>query len=320
MLDLYVRANIDDRVAVPGITRVTHEFSINPFDHNIFWLFFGRIFGKKNAEALSRSDDPHTVLFLKQLRETESWQEFRSIYFEVIHITDVVLEQNASVFAKKMKKEIGQVDARVFRRVWLEQKRQLLSVVFGVVATICTGGLLFLIGLISRYHPSKGHQNFLRAAVQLVEDCPEVHFVLAGRGVDQHNKNLTKSIHELCLESRVHLLGERTDTPRVTAALDLAVSSSFSEGFPNSIGEAMACGVPCVATDVGDSARIVEDTGAIVPPGDHRALAAAWKHLLEIGPEGRQELGAAARNRIKERFNLPAMVTQYEELYRQLIC
>lgn len=149
MLDLYVRANIDDRVAVPGIAHVTHEFSINPFDQNIFWLFFGRIFGKKNAEALSRSDDPHAVLFLKQLRDTESWQEFRRIYFEIIHITELVLEQNASVFAKKMRKEMGQIDARVFRRVWFEQRRQLLSVVFGVVATICTCGVLFLIGLIS---------------------------------------------------------------------------------------------------------------------------------------------------------------------------
>jgi glycosyltransferase involved in cell wall biosynthesis len=178
----------------------------------------------------------------------------------------------------------------------------------------------FLIGLISRYHPSKGHQNFLRAAAQLVKDCPEVHFVLAGRGVDHNNEILMKSIRELCLEGRVHLLGERTDTARVTAALDLATSTSFSEGFPNSIGEAMACGVPCVVTDVGDSAWIVGDTGVVVPPGAHRALAAAWRDLVEIGVEGREDLGAAARNRIRERFNLRAMVAQYEELYRSLLC
>jgi len=177
-----------------------------------------------------------------------------------------------------------------------------------------------LIGLISRYHPSKGHQDFLRAAALLVQDCPGVRFILVGREVDHNNEALMKPIRKLCLVNYVHLLGERMDVPDITAVLDLATSSSYSEGFSNSIGEAMACGVPCVVTDVGDSAWIVGETGAVVPPGDHRALATAWKHLLEIGPEGRQELGAAARNRIKERFNLSAMVTQYEELYGQLIC
>jgi hypothetical protein len=167
MLDLYVRANVDDRVAVPGIARVTHDFSINAFDHNIFWLFFGRIFGEKNADTLSQSDDSYIVLFLKQLRETESWQEFRRIYFEVINITDTILEQNASIFAKKMKKAMGQTEVRVFRRVWFEQRKQLLSVVFGVIATICTVGVLFIIGLISSTY---GLSNLLPSVRRFVHE------------------------------------------------------------------------------------------------------------------------------------------------------
>jgi len=172
-----------------------------------------------------------------------------------------------------------------------------------------------LIGLIGRYHALKDHPNFLRAAALLREKISDVQFVLAGREINWDNQPLRELIQELGLVERVHLLGERQDMPRITAALDLAVSASFGEGFPNVIGEAMACGVPCVVTDVSDLPWIVGGTGRVVPPRDAAALAQAFVEMVELGVDGREELGAAARERIMERFGLDSMVTQYEALY-----
>jgi len=176
-----------------------------------------------------------------------------------------------------------------------------------------------LIGLVARYHTMKDHANFLEAAAVLLKTHPRVHFVLAGEGIDIHNKNLLELINRFGVSSQVHLLGERSDTARITAALDIASSSSaFGEGFPNVVGEAMACGIPCVVTDVGDSGWIVGETGRVVPPRDALALAGAWQELIEIGDEQRQALGKEARRRVLKNFSLDAIVRQYEALYEQV--
>jgi glycosyltransferase involved in cell wall biosynthesis len=176
-----------------------------------------------------------------------------------------------------------------------------------------------LIGLVARYHTMKDHANFLRAASVLLKAHPQVHFVLAGEGVDTHNKKLLELINSFGLSAQVHLIGERSDTARVTAALDIASSSSaFGEGFPNVVGEAMACGVPCVVTDVGDSGWIVGETGRVVPPRDATALAKAWQELIEMSDEQRLALGKKARQRVLEEFSLDAVVSQYEALYEQV--
>ena len=104
-----------------------------------------------------------------------------------------------------------------------------------------------------------------------------------------------------------------------TAALDVACSSSaYGEGFPNVVGEAMSCAVPCVVTDVGDSALIVADTGRIVPPGAPVALAGALRELIEGSAQGRSALGVRARERIVKHFSLDAITQQYEELYARV--
>jgi glycosyltransferase involved in cell wall biosynthesis len=174
----------------------------------------------------------------------------------------------------------------------------------------------FLIGLIARYHPMKNHANFLRAAALLLKEFPNVHFILVGSEVDRENQVLHKLIQDLGLFNRIHLLEERRDMPRLAAALDIAsLSSAYGEAFPMVIGEAMSCGVPCAVTDVGDSAWIVGNTGRIVPPRDSEALANAWKELIELGAEGREALGKAARARIIEHFSLDSVVAKYETLY-----
>lgn len=114
-------------------------------------------------------------------------------------------------------------------------------------------------------------------------------------------------------------MGHRDDIPQVLNALDIASSSSISEGLPNAIGEAMATGVPCVVTDVGDSALLVGDTGIVVPKRDPEALCSAWQRLLDAGADFRKTMGERARKRIMDHYGLQAMIRRYEALYINLI-
>ncbi|MGZ5170308.1 MAG: glycosyltransferase [Burkholderiales bacterium] len=180
-------------------------------------------------------------------------------------------------------------------------------------------GETLVVGLVGRYHAMKDHANFLRAAAVLNKLHPDVHYVLAGAKVDSENAELSALISQLGVRNKVHMLGCRHDMERVTAGLDVACSSSaYGEGFPNVIGEAMSCAVPCVVTDVGDSARIVADTGKVVPPRQPLALARALAEMLEAGNETRKALGARARERIIQHFSLDAIARQYEELYTRV--
>jgi glycosyltransferase involved in cell wall biosynthesis len=178
---------------------------------------------------------------------------------------------------------------------------------------------VFLIGLIGRYHPMKDHANFLAAAALISETQPDTHFLLIGRGVDEHNQQLSDSIRRLGLLSRTHLLGERRDTSRLAAALDLFSLSSYGESCPNVIGEAMACGVPCVVTDVGDTTWIVGETGRVIPPRNASALALAWQEMIEMDPQERKALGLLARARVIEHFPIQAVMARYEDLYETVL-
>jgi glycosyltransferase involved in cell wall biosynthesis len=178
----------------------------------------------------------------------------------------------------------------------------------------------FLIGLVCRYHPMKDHANFLQAAAHLLQEYPDIHFALVGTGVVKENESLYQTIEQLGISHRTHLLGERSDMPRITAALDIASSASaYGEGCPLIVGEAMSCGVPCTVTDVGDSGLIVGNTGWVVPPKNPEALAKAWQESIELGSQGIKKLGKAARTRIIESFSLDTVVSEYEVLYESVI-
>jgi glycosyltransferase involved in cell wall biosynthesis len=176
-----------------------------------------------------------------------------------------------------------------------------------------------LIGLVGRYHPMKDHRTFLRAAMLMAERDPNVHFLLVGRNVLPTNVELMELIVQYKIEDRVSLLGEQADIPKLMAAVDILASSSFSgEGFPNVIGEAMACEVPCAVTDVGDSAAIVGNTGVVVPPGQPEAMARALESLIDAGTARRRALGKLARERIRQNYSIEHIVRTYEELYESL--
>jgi glycosyltransferase involved in cell wall biosynthesis len=183
-----------------------------------------------------------------------------------------------------------------------------------------------LVGMVARVAAQKDHLTFLRAAAALARRRPEVRFLLCGgpdalngKGATPDNEHLLSPILAAGLLDRFHLIGPRADVPRVIAALDVAtLSSAFGEAFPLVLGEAMACGVPCVATDVGDTAFLLGETGRVVPPRDPEALAAGWEALVAMGADGRRRLGQAARARVEESFELRAIAARYRELWQRL--
>lgn len=176
-----------------------------------------------------------------------------------------------------------------------------------------------LIGMAARFHPQKDHRNFVLAAARLHQQMPEVHFLLCGLNITQHNSQLAGWIEGAGIRHRCHLLGVRQDMPRLFAAVDIATTASCSgEAFPIVIGEAMACETPCVVTDVGDSALIVGNTGEVVAPRDPEGLAEQWRKLIEAGPEVRRRLGKAARSRVEQHFALPFVVDRYQAVYAQV--
>lgn len=176
-----------------------------------------------------------------------------------------------------------------------------------------------LIGSVARYHPMKDHANLIAGAAILIEKNPQVHFVLVGPNVDEQNPELTTQIAQLGIGEQVHLLGERQDIPDLMTSFDIfTTSSAYGESFPNVLGEAMSCQIPCVATTIGDSPTIVGETGIVVPPKDPQAIAEAWHQLIILGQEKRQDLGKQARQRIENNFNLDgsnSFVRKYETIY-----
>lgn len=173
-------------------------------------------------------------------------------------------------------------------------------------------------GLLARWHPAKNHLGFLQAAAEVLHALPDAHVVLAGTGVEAGNPALREAA--ATLGPRAHLLGERHDVPRVLSALDVYVSASTGiEGFSNAVGEAMACGLPCVVTAVGDSPAIVGDTGRVVAPGDVAALAAAMQALGRLPAAARTALGTAARARVVAEYELGAIAARQAAVYRELL-
>lgn len=177
-----------------------------------------------------------------------------------------------------------------------------------------------LVGVVARYDPQKNHLGFLQAAAQVLSEMPRVHFVLAGTAVDSENHELQAAIAALPgLQPHMHLLGRRDDVPRLMAAFDVLASPSNGEAFPNVLGEAMACGLPCVVTDAGDSAEIVGPTGRVVPVGDMPAFAMQLLEVLCLPAIERETLGLQARARVQAQYEIVHVAGQYQAFYERLV-
>ena len=177
-----------------------------------------------------------------------------------------------------------------------------------------------LVGVVARLDPMKDHETFLRAAAQFAAVAPSARFVIVGTGSDSYCMSLKERARALGLVGQLVWAGQRRDIPSVLGALDIvSLSSAFGEGFPNVVGEAMACSRLCAVTDVGDAAIVVGECGAVVPRRDPDALAAAWRRLMDLSPAHRSELGALARARVVNQFSVDAMVARTSAMYRKLL-
>lgn len=177
-----------------------------------------------------------------------------------------------------------------------------------------------LIGTVGRFDPQKDHANLLDALVMLRDRGVVFQCVLVGTGLDSSNAQIVELIFQRGLADRVQLLGRRNDIPSIMNALDLHVLPSAGEAFPNVVCEAMACGTPCVVTDVGDAAYIVGDTGWVVPPRDASSLAEAIESALRdvMNAEQSSYRSSRARFRIKEYFSIERMVGSYTAEWNEL--
>jgi glycosyltransferase involved in cell wall biosynthesis len=168
-----------------------------------------------------------------------------------------------------------------------------------------------VLGLVGRLDPIKGHEVLLRAVAPIAAEA-RLRVVFVGTGPDDYREDMAALATQLGIADRVVWAGPRTDMPAVYAAMDLLVSASHGEGFSNVIAEAMACGVPCVVTDVGDSADIVGDVGWTCPPDDPAALGAAIGQAVRE-PATLAERGGAARARIVGTYDTQRLIERTAE-------
>lgn len=176
-----------------------------------------------------------------------------------------------------------------------------------------------VIGFMGRFHPVKDLPLFLEAVALHQARHPDTHFILCG-GHEDHLEPRAYALWEaLPLRHQVHCVEFRSDAERLYNAFSLLSLCSQSEALPMVLLEAMACGVPCVTTDVGDCASVIGKSGFVAAPNNPEALAKAWEKVLELSPDAYHEMSVLARDRVESHFSIHSVAEQYEATYRSLI-
>lgn len=177
----------------------------------------------------------------------------------------------------------------------------------------------FVFGHVGRLNAMKDHATLLRGIAAVRRRHPNARLVCVGGGDRDYGFQMRQLAAELGVADKVLWVPPRSDMTAAYNAFDaLASSSSFGEGFSNVVAEAMSCGVPCVVTDVGDSASVVGDTGFSVPPAQPGEMAAAMCRLIETDGAAMAELGARARARIVQNFSMQLLIHRSRAVLRQL--
>ena len=176
-----------------------------------------------------------------------------------------------------------------------------------------------VIGYVGRFHEMKDLPTFLRAAAILQTRQPKAHFVFCGGLEVEFNAAEREAFALVPHRNQVRFESFRADPWRLYPALNVFSLSSRTEACPMTIMEAMSCGVPCVTTDVGDCARLLEGVGRVVPPNDPEALAYAWEQTLRLDAAEREDIARQSRQLVLARFTIAKAAQQYAETYAQLM-
>jgi glycosyltransferase involved in cell wall biosynthesis len=175
-----------------------------------------------------------------------------------------------------------------------------------------------VIGRVARFHTNKDHITFLKAAQLVLAQRPYVRFLICGEPQTISSEQVQQDINSFGLADAVQIVELQSDIVPLNCSFDIATCSSITEAFPNVIGEAMSCGVPCVSTDVGDAAQIIGDTGQVVPAQDPQRFANSLLELLNLPDDERRQLGATARQRVVDNFELTHATGMFLDLWREL--
>ena len=176
-----------------------------------------------------------------------------------------------------------------------------------------------VIGSVGRYNDYKDYPTFIKTATILLKSNPALCFLLVGRNVDYDNKMLAQLIIATGHQDNFILLGERNDIPACLLAMDIFCLHSISEGFPNALGEAMSIGLPCVTTDAGDAAMMVENEALVVDYSQPNLLAKSLQKLLNLSVSQRNKIGKELQQHIKNEYSMIKVKKSYEALYQQVI-
>jgi glycosyltransferase involved in cell wall biosynthesis len=176
-----------------------------------------------------------------------------------------------------------------------------------------------VVGSLGRFNPVKDQESFVKAAGILAQLHPNIRFMMVGRNLDTNNTELMRWILETGYTDRFVLLGERSDVPVCLSVMDIFCLHSRTEGFPNSLGEAMAMGLPCVATDVGDAALLLGNGGLIVTKEDYEALAFGLEKLLLLSNQERSTLGQKGKQRVHDEFMMSRTRERFELIYNNIL-
>ena len=174
------------------------------------------------------------------------------------------------------------------------------------------------IGMIGRYDPQKNQAGFIEAASLIINQKPDTYFFIAGRGVDKKNKNLTNLIASKELEKNFFLLGERSDIHRLLCAMDIFTLPSLGEAFPISLCEAMSCGIPCVASNVGDVEYILGNKKLLIKPGDIKELSSRILEIISLNDADKEIIGSELHKRIKDKFAIESVARTYSKFYDEI--
>ncbi len=175
-----------------------------------------------------------------------------------------------------------------------------------------------VIGRVARFHANKDHLTFLKAATIVLKQRPDARFLICGEPQTISSAQVQHDIDSSGLTDAAQLVELQSDIVPLNCAFDVATCSSITEAFPNVIGEAMSCGVPCVSTDVGDAAMIIGETGRVVPAQEPQQFAEALLEILQLPVVNRRQLGAAARRRIVNNLELTHATGMFLDLWREL--